>query len=472
MSQFIFPRRGFIKGLGAAAAAAPLAGLLSSCAAGTGGGDDDVKGGSAVAKTKDNPFGMAKDAKLDAVIFNGGYGIAYCEYAAKIMKEKWPKMASISVKASNHIGQELQPRFADGNPPDVLDNAGSGRIKVSAILGQLDTVDDLLAAQNLEGTTISDTLYAGVKGVGTYDGKFVKLNYVMTAYCLWYSGSLFAKQGWQAPKTWEDCIKLGAEAKRAGKYLFLFGKEAADYYMFLVLGSAIKEGGNEVGLNFENLRPRAWFQEPMQAALNSLKQIIDKGYMKPGGAGTQFTAAQAQWCHDEAALFYPSGSWIANEMESQTKEGFDMMGCPEPSVTASPSMGHEALHAGPREAFLFPSASENPGAGKKFMRAMLSKEATTNFVKNAKAPTIVKGTIPDDGFGSTALKSLGKMLDAAGDKLFPIQFPTFYGMTKENLVPWNDFLSGKKSVAEITEAMQTISEKVAKDSSVKKVTFK
>ena len=64
------------------------------------------------------------------------------------------------------------------------------------------------------------------------------------------------------------------------------------------------------------------------------------------------------------------------------------------------------------------------------------------------------------------------MLDAAGDKLFPIQFPTFYGMTKENLVPWNDFLSGKKSVAEITEAMQTISEKVAKDSSVKKVTFK
>ena len=234
MSQFIFPRRGFIKGLGAAAAAAPLAGLLSSCAAGTGGGDDDVKGGSAVAKTKDNPFGMAKDAKLDAVIFNGGYGIAYCEYAAKIMKEKWPKMASISVKASNHIGQELQPRFADGNPPDVLDNAGSGRIKVSAILGQLDTVDDLLAAQNLEGTTISDTLYAGVKDVGTYDGKFVELNYVMTAYCLWYSGSLFAKQGWQAPKTWEDCIKLGAEAKRAGKYLFLFGKEAADYYMFPV----------------------------------------------------------------------------------------------------------------------------------------------------------------------------------------------------------------------------------------------
>ena len=30
MSQFIFPRRGFIKGLGAAAAAAPLAGLLLS----------------------------------------------------------------------------------------------------------------------------------------------------------------------------------------------------------------------------------------------------------------------------------------------------------------------------------------------------------------------------------------------------------------------------------------------------------
>lgn len=472
MSQSTFPRRGFIKGLGAAAIAAPLASMLSSCAAGTGGGEGDIKQKSAAAKSKDNPFGMAENSKLDAVVFNGGYGIAYCEYAANVMKKKWPKTESVSVKASNHIGQELQPRFADGNPPDVLDNAGSGRINVSAILDQLDSIDDLLEAENYEGKKIADTLYAGVKDTGTYGDKFVELNYVMSAYCLWYSGSLFKEHGWEAPKTWDDLLKLGEEAKKAGKYLFLFGKEAADYYMLMCLGSAIKEGGDEVRLNFENLKPKAWSQEPMQAALTSLKKIIDNGYMKPGGAGTQFTAAQSQWCHDQAALLYPSGSWIENEMKSQTKSGFDMMGCPEPSVSNSPAMGHGALHAGPREAFLFPSKAKNPGAGKEFMRAMLSKEAATNFAKTVHVPTIVKGSVPEDGFGSTALMSLSKMLDVAEDKMFPIRFSTFYGMTKDNLVPWNDFLSGKKSVKELTDAMQAISDKVANDSSIKKTTFK
>ena len=68
--------------------------------------------------------------------------------------------------------------------------------------------------------------------------------------------------------------------------------------------------------------------------------------------------------------------------------------------------------------------------------------------------------------------SLSKMLDAAEDKMFPIRFSAFYGMTKDNLVPWNDFLSGKKSVKELTDAMQAISDKVANDSSIKKPTFK
>ena len=41
----------------------------------------------------------------------------------------------------------------------------------------------------------------------------------------------------------------------------------------------------------------------MQAVFNGLKKIIDAGYVKPGGAGTQFTAAQSQW--SDAAGLHP-----------------------------------------------------------------------------------------------------------------------------------------------------------------------
>ena len=81
--------------------------------------------------------------------------------------------------------------------------------------------------------------------------------------------------------------------------------------------------------------------------------------------------------------------------------------------------------------------------GKELLRAMLSKDAATNFAKTLLAPTIVKGTVPADGFGSTALVSQTKLLDAAGTNIFSWIFTDYYGMNQDQLVPWNSFLDGK-----------------------------
>ena len=93
-------------------------------------------------------------------------------------------------------------------------------------------------------------------------------------------------------------MALGAKAKEKGKYLFVWGKEAATYYQTMAIASAIKEGGDDVRLALENLKPDCWSQPAMQAVFTALEKIIDAGYFKPGGSGTQFTAAQAQWSND------------------------------------------------------------------------------------------------------------------------------------------------------------------------------
>ena len=194
--------------------------------------------------------------------------------------------------------------------------------------------------------------------------------------------------------------------------------------------------------------------------------------MKPGGSGTRFTAAQAQWSNDEDALLYPSGSWIENEMKKQTKDGFKMTGAAEPTVTASSKMPYEALHSTAGEPFIVPSKGKNVAGGKELLRVMLSKEAATNFTKTKLAPTIVKGTIPADGFGSTALVSQAKVLEAAGSNIFSWNFVLYYGMNTDQLVVWNTFLDGKSDVAALTKGLQTITDKVANDSSIKKVEVK
>ncbi len=460
-------RRQFLRVALATAALAPMGGALASCAAG-GGEPTSASSGPAGTVSDKNPFGVADNSVIDAVIFKGGYGIEYVDFAAAALTKNLPTVKA-NVAPSTNIAQELQPRFVAGNPPDVIDNSGANAIGISTIIDQLEDLNSVIEAKNLEGTVIKDTLYGGVTKPGTFDGKFVALNYSLTIYALWYSASLFEENGWTPPKTWDEALELGAKAKAKNKYLFLWGKEAATYYQTLAIASAIKEGGDEVRLALENLKPDCWSLPAVQSVFTGMKKIIDAGYFKPGGSGTQFTAAQAQWSNDEEAILYPSGSWIENEMKKQTKDGFKMTGAAEPTVTADSKMPYEALHSTAGEPFVVPSKGKNVAGGKEMLRVMLSKEAATNFAKTLLAPTIVKGTIPPDGFGSTALVSQGKLLEAAGSNIFSFIFVEYYGMNTDQLVVWNTFLDGKSDVSELTKGLQSITDKVANDSSVKKI---
>jgi N-acetylglucosamine transport system substrate-binding protein len=462
-----FERRNFLRGAFATALLLPLAGTLASCAAPSGG----TKSGPTGEVSGSNPFGMAEDAAVDAVIFNGGYGIDYTKFAADVLTKQHPK-ATVKVSPSTQIAQELQPRFVGGNPPDVIDNSGANLIGINTILAQLEDLTDVVDAENLEGTVIRDTLYPGVLQPGTFGDKLAAINYVLTVFGLWHSASLFEENGWEVPKTWDDLLALGASAKEQGKYLFTWGKEAATYYLELCIASAIKEGGDEVRLALDNLEEGAWSKPAVQSVLTAMGKVVSSGYMKPGGSGTQFTAAQAQWSNAEEAILYPSGSWIENEVKDQTKEGFQMTGTPAPTVTTDSAMPFEALHSAAAEAYIVPSQAKNVPGGKEFLRVMLSQDAAANFAKSTLASTIVKGTVPDDGFGSTALVSQTKMLEDAGDNIFTWGFIDVYSLNTDLLVLWNTFLDGKSDVATLTAGMQQITDRVRNDSSIEKVEVK
>ncbi|MGO2541443.1 N-acetylglucosamine/diacetylchitobiose ABC transporter substrate-binding protein [Specibacter sp. AOP5-B1-6] len=463
-------RRGFLRGALATAVLLPLGGALASCAGGGDSSSSSAAPGGEVDPQK-NPFGVASTGKLDAVIFKGGYGIDYVEFAGKIFAKNFPDV-DVSINPSTDIAQELQPRFAGGTPPDLIDNSGAKSIGFSTILDQLEDLQSIVDANNLEGTKIADTLFDGVLAPGTFDGKLAAINYVLTVYAWWYSASLFKENGWTVPTTWDEAYDLGAKAKEKGKYLFVWGKEAATYYQTMAIESAIKEGGDEVRLSLENLKPDCWSLPAVQSVFTAMEKIVKAGFFKPGGSGTVFTAAQAQWSNGQEALLYPSGSWIENEMKDQTKAGFEMTGAPVPVVSDSPKIDQQGVRSAGGEPFIVPTKGANPAAGKELLRIMLSKEAATNFAKEKLAPTVVKGTVPADGFGSTALVSQTGMLEKAGKNIFTWNFVDTYGMNPDQLVPWNSFLDGKLDVAGLTKALQEITDKVAKDDSVTKIEVK
>lgn len=470
LTETSISRRNLLRGAAATALLLPFGMSLASCAApGGGGGGGGTKG----EVTADNPFGVAANTEVDAVIFDGGYGVDYVENAAKIMAgNKGLDGVTAKVSASTKIAQELQPRFVGGNPPDLVDNSGANSIGWNTILDQLEDLSEVLESENLEGKKIADTLFDGVKAPGTFGDKFAAINYVFTTYGLWYSGSLFEDNGWEPPKTWQDLNALGEAAKAQGKYLFLWGKEAATYYQTFVVDSAIIQSGDDVRLPLENLEEGCWSHPTLQSILTILHELIAAGYVKPGGGGTQFTEAQAQWSLDQAALLYPSGSWIENEMKKTTADNFQMMGVREMPLDDKATTPAGFMRAEAGEPFIVPSKAKNPAGGKELLRTMLSKEAASAFSKEKLAPTVVKDIVPEDGFGSTALVSQVEMIAAAGTGMFTIQSFNLYGMNSDQLPIWNSFLDGKMTVADITKQLQDLTDKIRNDSSIEKIEIK
>ena len=91
-------RRDFLRGtLGLAALA--TTGSLAACAtSGTGTGTSGSSSSAAGPVSDTNPFGVAANSTVDAVIFNGGYGIDYVEFAAKQV-EKLQSGTTVKVTA-------------------------------------------------------------------------------------------------------------------------------------------------------------------------------------------------------------------------------------------------------------------------------------------------------------------------------------------------------------------------------------
>ncbi|MDR0594104.1 MAG: N-acetylglucosamine/diacetylchitobiose ABC transporter substrate-binding protein [Bifidobacteriaceae bacterium] len=445
-------------------AAALAAGLLAGCAE-----DKEPAGGASSGggvAAADNPFGAAAGSTVDAAIFDGGYSTDYVDFAAAMVKDKLDVTTVVSPVTD--VVQELQPRIVGGDPPDLVD---WNQLPPQDLRSQLAPLDDLYAALNYDGVKIEDAIVAGAKATGTFNGQALSVPYVLTLFSLWYSASLFEENGWTPPETWDDMMAICEEAKAQDKYCFTFGKEAAGYWAWMVLEMAIKEGGKDVYLNLANLKPDAWRDPALVGAFEAVKDSIDKGYWVPGGQGTQFTVAQAQWSQQQEALFYFSGSWIEAEMADATAEGFEMTAWPAPTLTSNPALPFETVQLSAGENYIVPAAGKNTAGAKEVLRAMLSKEAATNFSKTRMAPTIVKDTVPADGWGSTALASIMARAEASGDTALPYTLGWSDQYNMDPSVIWGSFLGGEMSVEDAISQLQALSDEAAADPSIEKMAY-
>ena len=414
--------------------------------------------------SKENPFTVDGNAPVDLVISE-----EYGGFAAAAYRKRYAA-AVVTPKLAPQLSGQLLPRFAAGNPPDVVLSTGDDELELGRLVkeGQLTDLQQLLDAPSWDNpnAAVKDQLLPDMLNFGRYDGTQRTVNYIASVYGLWYSASLFQRNGWEVPRTWTDLLALGADMKAAKLGPFIYAGTHPYYLLELVLTLAAKTGGPDVVKRIDNLEDGAWGDQSVTRAIAAFGELTKRGLIAQGSSQLDHIGSQTKLMTSKAGLL-PCGNWLENEMKAVIPEkfGLTMFGIPPIDTSSALPRG---LHVAPAAPLLVPEKAKNRAGGFEYLRAMLSKDVAAQVTAESNQLTVVRGAA--DGLElSTALRSARDLLTAAGDQTITWYFADWYpelGKTAGEVT--GQFLAGGLSPGEWTARIQAAADKVKRDKAVTK----
>lgn len=267
----------------------------------------------------------SREGELNVALFKGGYGIDFFEKAAKEYEAAHPGKR-IKVWGNPRIWEQLRPLFVAGTPPDLTWPGWGMDYWPLVYEKKVIALDQYLDGPPYEGQgTWRETFEPSLLALGQYEGKQYMLPYFFSISGWWYDKALFAKHGWQPPRTWSELLTLCAKIKAAGIAPITYQGKYPYYAIagFLVPW-AISHGGMQVFDDCQNLVPGAWKSPSMLEAARRIKRLMDLGYFQKGANGMSHTEAQMEFITGRAAMI-PCGTWLHSEMREQLPaSGFEM----------------------------------------------------------------------------------------------------------------------------------------------------
>lgn len=441
------------------ALAAPAVGVLASCA-------KPVADKAAPAVQTGTKVDGSK--ALEFFNFDGGYGKKWTEMPLDLYRKEYPQ-AKVTLTSGQKLQQQLQPRFIQGNPPDLIENVGLDGATLASQKQVMD-IGELLEMESFDqpGVKVKDTLLPGVAEAGRYDGVKYEMPYVFGVSGIWYSQPLMDKHGWTYPKHWDEMLKLCEEIKKAGLAPWTYQGKFPGYLTSPMLMTAYKAAGPELKKKIDNLEPNAWRDPALIAAAEGYQELAAKGYLLEGSQALSHTQSQTYWAQGKA-VFIPCGGWLENELGAIAPKDLGMTMVPIPGMSSSDKAPFETVTGGPGGALIVPAKAKNPQGGLELLRIIISKQCMRNFTELTKSLTVVKGA--SDGVAlSSANKSMQQVISAAGANIFhDWMFRIWY----KKLLDDSDKAMAALMNREVTpdewsKRMQKFADQTAKDPSIKK----
>lgn len=325
---------------------------------------------------------------------DGGYGT---EGRKKVIEGFEKKTgAKVEARFEKNIYDVIRPEIQAGNSPDVIYNSIGQETALTETMIKEDMVMDITDVLDMqvpgEDKKVSEKIMDGFTDTAVTnpygDGKTYLAPLFYSPTGLWYNKAMFKDNGgkYELPKTMEEFIKLGEEAKKDGVALFTY--PTTGYFDTFTFAMMYEIGGQELFDKLTNYDKDAWANEATPLFTN-IGEILK--YLNPNTVAQanneSFTQNQLQVMKNES-LFMPNGNWIIGEMKDAqgVADGFEWGFMPLPSIDGSDRYAYSYFE----QAFISKDAKE-PELAKAFIAYLYSDEAAQAFIDNGGAVQPIKG---------------------------------------------------------------------------------
>jgi len=273
---------------------------------------------------------------------------------------------TVNTTAHEQFKTLLSSYLTSKDAPDIVSWFAGYRMQSFAAKGLLEPIDTVFP-----GGSIDKEFPKAFKGASSYMGKVYFMPQSWYWWAVYYNKDVFAKIGVkEAPKTWDDFLKVCEAAKKAGIAPVTIG--AKDTWTtggwFDYVNAAVNGGDAHQKLTGGSV---AYTDPSVKESFKILADLSSKGYLLKNAASLSWQEAVTPLVEGKAAM-YLMGQFIMDSVPAAKKSSIDFFAFPMIKQTTY------SVDT-PTDGFMMPKNAKNKDNAKKFLAFLASKESQARF---------------------------------------------------------------------------------------------
>lgn len=350
----------------------------------------------------------AAGEKVTLKLFHNWVNVDEAPYFEDLAKEFESTHSNVDIQIQNvgdpDFKSKLKVMMGAADSPDIF-FSWSGEFAYKFI--RAGSVWDMTDYVNKDTEWKNSFVQAALKPF-TLDGKLCGIPVRLDSKMMVYNKKIWAEQGIEVPKTFEEFLAACQKFKDAGILPIALGNQdpwATCHYLSTFNAQCVPE---DVRLKDYNFKTGEFTDPGYVQALNMLLELNDKGYFTPNTNSMEFDAARADFLSGKAAMTYMQAIEFKHCVESNIDAG--VFSIPAPAD----AKGNKDWVTGSPDGFMISSKCKNPEVAMELLKLITTKPWQEKMITQLSSPASVMGVHSKDNSNQPMLDTVATYEKAGG----------------------------------------------------------